>query len=118
MFAASLQTNMLQIRAIRQHSINDISEHLTVDFAVLGFSGFASPSDIEDVSDILELSEFWLGFITVWDIALDIFDGVIGVPGGTGAASDAIDLPGAAGGVGEREDLGQAVADDSGYAHD
>nr|GMD10023.1 hypothetical protein Saspl_050514 [Ipomoea batatas] len=46
------------------------------------------------------------------NIALDILDWVVGVPGGSCAASDAVNLPWAAGRVGEREDLGEAVADD------
>ena len=43
---------------------------------------------------------------------------MIGVPGGARTASDAVDFPRAAGGVGEREDLGEAVSDDSGDADD
>ena len=43
---------------------------------------------------------------------------MICVPGGARTASDAVDFPRTAGGVGEREDLGEAVSDDSGDADD
>lgn len=49
---------------------------------------------------------------------MDVVDRIVIVPSGSGAAGDAVDLPGAAGSVGERQDLGQAVADDSGDADD
>lgn len=57
-----------------------------------------------------------MGVVGIGDVALDVFDGVVGVPGGTGAAGDAVDLPWTARGVWEREDLGEAVADDAGDA--
>ena len=45
-------------------------------------------------------------------------DGVVGAPGGAWAAGDSVDLPGAAGCVGEREDLGEAIAYDASDAND
>lgn len=43
---------------------------------------------------------------------------MIGFPGGTRTGSDAVDFPWTAGCVGERENLGEAVSDDSGNADD
>lgn len=89
---------------------------MSINFAVLGFTRSTRPSDIKDVSNISELGELGLGFIGVGDIALNVFDRVIGVPGRSRATSHAVDLPRTAGSVGEREDLGETVADDAGHA--
>lgn len=70
------------------------------------------------MGDIGEWGEFGEGFFCVGDVTLDVFDWVVSVPGGAGAAGHAINLPWAAWGVGEREDLRQAVTDDSSYAYD
>nr|GMD09947.1 hypothetical protein Iba_chr06eCG1510 [Ipomoea batatas] len=43
---------------------------------------------------------------------------IVGVPGGSWAASDAVNLPWAAGGVSERKNLGEAVANNPGDAED
>lgn len=114
MLSTSLQANMFQIRRIGNNRTQEIPEHFTVDFAVLGIS----PSDIEDVGNVCELREFGLRLLGIGDVALDVLNRVVGVPGGARAASDAVDLPWATGGVGEREDLGEAVADDAGDADD
>ena len=66
------------------------------------------------MSDIVEVGELGLGVLGVRDVALDVVNGMISVPGGSGAASQAVDLPGASRGVGEGEDLGEAIAHDAG----
>lgn len=43
---------------------------------------------------------------------------MISVPAGAGTASDAVDFPGTAGGIGKRENFRQAVSDDSSNADD
>ncbi len=47
-----------------------------------------------------------LGVLGVRDVALDVFDWMVGVPCGARATSHAINLPGASGGVMEWEDFG------------
>lgn len=84
--------------------------------AVLGLGGSAGPSHVEDMGDIGQRRELRLSVAGVGDVALDVLDGMIGSPAGTGTAGDAVDLPGAAGSVGQRENLGEAVADDAGDA--
>lgn len=68
--------------------------------------------------NIRKLGELGFGLVLVGDVALNVLDQVVGVPRGTRAACHAVDFPGAAGGVVEREDLGEAVADDAGDADD
>lgn len=68
------------------------------------------------MSNISKLRELGLSFIGVRDIALYVFDKVIGVPGRSRATSNAVDLPRTTGSVGERENLGETVADYAGYA--
>ena len=120
--ASRLQANVLQLGCIWDNSIKHIPKHFPIDLAVLFFTRFAGPRDIEGVSNIGELGKLLSGLIRIRDITLDVVDWVIHVPGGPGAASHAIDLPGSARGVREREDLGEAVANyasdpnDEGYA--
>lgn len=55
MLQTSLQTNVLQIRAVSNSGIQHIFQHSTVHFIILNFCGYVSPGDVEDVSNICEL---------------------------------------------------------------
>ncbi|GER36890.1 ABC transporter ATP-binding protein [Striga asiatica] len=118
MLPAGLQADVLQIGAIGDYDVEHVAEHLAVDFAVFGLVGSVRPGGVEHVGDVGEGGELGSDVLRVGDVAPDVGDRVVVVPGGAGAAGDAVDLPGAAGGVREGEDLGQAVADDSGDADD
>lgn len=109
---------MLKIRSIRDDRIQNVSKHPAIGLAILSLVGAVSPGDVEDVGEVGERGELGCGVGRVGDVALDVFDGVIGVPGGARAAGDAVDLPWAAGSVGEREDLRQAVAHYPCHPHD
>lgn len=106
---------MAEIRCIWDDSVEDIAEHSTIGITVLGLSRSIGPCDIEEVGDISERGELGVGFLRIGDVALDVFDGVIGVPVGTGTSGHAVDLPGTTWCVGEREDFSKAV---SHYASD
>lgn len=114
--AAGLEADVLEVRGVGDDGLEDVAEHRAVDLAVLGLSGAVDPGDVEDVGDVGQWGELGLGVGGIGYVALDVFDGVVEGPVGAGAAGDAVDLPRAAGGVGEREDLGEAVADDAGDA--
>jgi len=101
---------MLETRSIRYNRIQNVSKHPAIDLAILRLSGAVSPGDVEDVGNVGKRRELGGSVGGVGDVALDVFDRVIGVPGGSRAACDAVDLPWAAGSVGEREDLREAVA--------
>lgn len=65
MFPTGLQRNVLQIGGIRDHCIQDVFEHFSVDFAVLGFGGSAGPSDVEEMGNVLKTAEFGEGFFGI-----------------------------------------------------
>lgn len=116
--AARLEADVLEVGGVGDYRLEDVAEHRAVDFAVLGFGAAVDPGDVEDVGDVGEGGELGLGVGGIGDVALDVFDGVVEGPIGAGAAGDAVDLPWAAGGVGEGEYLRQAVADDARDADD
>lgn len=109
---------MLQIRCIWDDSMEDVAEHSTVGFTVLCLSGSVGPCDVEEVGDVCERRELGVGILRIGDVALDVFDGVIGIPARTGTSCHTIDLPGTAWCVGEREDFGKAVSDYASNAND
>ena len=100
------------------HRREDVAEHGAVNLAVLDLGGSVAPGDVEEVGDVVEGGELRVGVVGVGDVALDVVHEVVGVPRRPGAAGDAVDLPGAARGVGEGEDVGQAVAENAGDTED
>ena len=114
---ASLQAYVLKIWRVWDNRLENVAEHAAIDVAVLDLGGSVAPCGVEDVCDVSELGELGPGLVRVGDVTLDVVNGVIGVPGWPGPAGDAVDLPGSAGGVGEREDLGEAVAHDASDAY-
>ena len=117
-FSARLETDVLEIGGVWDQCAEDVAEHDGVALEVLGLGGSAGPGDVEEVGDVMEGGKLRVGVVGVGDVALDVVDGVVGVPRRPGAAGDAVDLPWATGGVGEGEDLGQAVSNDAGHADD
>nr|GLL28555.1 hypothetical protein TorRG33x02_136430 [Ipomoea trifida] len=117
-FLPRLQANMVQIRRIWDYRIQHIPQHFPVDFTVFQLRGPVRPRHVKNMRDVTQHRQLGIGIFLVGNIALDILDRVVGVPGGSGAAGYAVNFPWAAGGVGEREDLGEAVADNPGDAHD
>lgn len=118
MFSARLEAYVLEIGCVWYHRVEHVPQHGSVGFAILNLGGPAGPGNIEEVGDILEVGELRVGLVSVGDIALDVFDRVVGIPGRSRAACQPVDLPGATGGVGEWEDLSKAVADDSCHSDD
>ncbi|KAJ4965276.1 hypothetical protein NE237_017125 [Protea cynaroides] len=117
-FGPRLEGDVLEIGGVKDDRLEYVPEHGGVDLAVGGLVVPIDPGDVEDVGDVGERRELSEGFIGIRDVALDVLDGVIGVPGGTFATGYAVDLPGTARGIGKRENLGQTVADDAGDADD
>ena len=117
MFRPCLETHVSEIGCIRDYGTEHVAEHGAVDFAVLGFGGSVGPRHVEDVGDVDELGEHGLGLFGIRYIALDVLDEMIGVPVGLGAPGHSVHFPWAAGRIGQGQDLGQAVAHDSGDAH-
>lgn len=97
---------MTEIWSIWDDGPEDVPEHATIHLAVLGLGGSTEPGHIEDVGHIVQSGELGFGVGWIGDIALDIMNGMIGIPVGSWAASDAIYLPWSAGRIGEWEDLG------------
>nr|GMD10022.1 hypothetical protein TorRG33x02_136430 [Ipomoea batatas] len=110
--------NMIQIWRIWDYRIQHIPQHFPVDFTVFQLRGSVCPRHVKNMRDVTQHRQLGIGIFLVGNIALDILDRVVGVPDGSGAAGYAVNFPGAAGGVSEREDLGEAVADNPGDAHD
>lgn len=117
-FVARLNADVGEIRGIGDNCVEDVTKHCAVEAAAVGFGGAVGPRDVENVGDVCEGGEFGLGLLRVGDVTLDVLHRMVGGPGGARAAGDAVDLPGAAGGVGDGEDFGQGVADDACDADD
>lgn len=103
---ACLDADVGEVGGVGDNGVEDVAEHGAVDGAALGFGGAVGPCYPENVCDICEGGDFCLGLIGVGDVALDVFNRVVGVPCGALATGDAVHLPGAARGVGDGEDLG------------
>jgi hypothetical protein len=71
---------MTEIRSVWNNSTENVFQHSAVNFTVFSFRGTIAPRDVEDVCDIGENGEFGLCVVWIGDIALDVFDRVIGVP--------------------------------------
>lgn len=110
-FAAGEEADVAEGGGVGEDGVEDVAEHSGVGRAVLGLGDPVGPGDVEDVRDIGERGKLGLRLVGIGDVALDVFDGVVGVPGGTGTSRHAVDFPWTAGCVGEREDLGEAVSD-------
>ena len=100
MFDSGLETDMAEIGCVRDHSAQNIAEHGTVDFAVLGFGRSTCPADVEDVGDVCEWRELLFGVPGIGYVALNILDWMVGVPAGPWPTSYPVNLPWTAGGVG------------------
>lgn len=110
MLASRLQANVLQIWSVRYDSLEHVAQHSAIDVAVLNFCGSACPRDVEDVRDVVELRELLFGLLGIRDVALNVVDGVVAVPRRTRTTCHAVDLPRPTGSVGQRENLGETVA--------
>lgn len=116
---AGLEGDVEEVGGVGEEEVEDVAEHGGVCVDVLGLGGAVDRRDVEEVGDVGEGGEFGLCIGGVGDVALDVMDGVVGGgPGRARGTGNAVDLPGAAGGVAERKDLGTAVADDAGDADD
>lgn len=117
-FSARLQTDMGQIGAIGDNSVQHILKHFPIDFTVFEFCRSTCPSNIENVGHISEKSEPGLAFFCTRYVTLDILNRVLGIPRRSRAAGNTVDLPRTTGGVGKREDLGKTIADDTSDSDD
>jgi hypothetical protein len=98
----------------------DVAEHGGVGPPVLVLRGVAGPGGVEDVGDVLEGLEGVGDGGGVGEVEVQIRDGGGGWrgPGRERAAGERVDLPGAAWGVLQREDVEEGGADDAGGSDD
>lgn len=105
MLRPRLETNVPEIRRVWNNRAEDVTEHRPVNLTVVHLHRSVAPRDVEHVRDVSQRRKLGSRVFFVGDIALDVIDGMIGVPGGTGTASDAVDFPRTSRSVGERKDL-------------
>lgn len=118
--AAGLEADVDELGAAGDYDGEDVAEHGGVGLPVLGLGGAAGPGDVEDVGDVGERAEGVGDGGGVGEVEVEVGDGGggRGGPGRERAARDGVDLPGPAGGVGEREDVEEGGADDAGGPDD
>jgi hypothetical protein len=73
---------MAEIGSVWYNGLEDVTEHETINLAVLLLCGFTGPGNIEDVGHISQLRKLRLGFGGIGDVALDVLHRMILVPVG------------------------------------
>ena len=84
---------MAEIGGVRDQRPENIPEHGVVGLAALNLSAAYGPGDVKDMGNVGQRGELGEGILRIGDVALDVLDGVIGVPTWTRAVIHAVNLP-------------------------
>ena len=101
-FATGLEADVAEIGGVGDQRPENIPKHGAVGLAVLNLGAAYGPGDVKDMGNVGQRGELGEGILRIGDVALDVLDGMIGVPTRTRAASHAVNLPWTAGSVRER----------------